>query len=99
MQHSGLILRDKNASFLLVPMPDQIFGCNVLIHMLSPLHMFCLVVCRKKQGLRRNASKETPGLMQGIRKDEYKTAEQTEGYDSFNEMKQRFLTFKEKKYL
>ncbi|XP_030459308.1 beta carbonic anhydrase 5, chloroplastic isoform X1 [Syzygium oleosum] len=54
---------------------------------------------RKKQGLRRNASKETPGLMHGIRKDEYKTAEQTEGYDSFNEMKQRFLTFKEKKYL
>ncbi|KAF8044193.1 hypothetical protein BT93_A2239 [Corymbia citriodora subsp. variegata] len=54
---------------------------------------------RKKQGLRRNASKENPGLMQGIRKDEFKTAEQTEGYDSFNDMKQRFLTFKEKKYL
>ncbi|KAK3414115.1 hypothetical protein EUGRSUZ_I02623 [Eucalyptus grandis] len=54
---------------------------------------------RKKQGLRSNASKETPGLMQGNRTDEYKTAEQTGGYDSFNEMKQRFLTFKEKKYL
>ncbi|XP_030539360.1 beta carbonic anhydrase 5, chloroplastic isoform X2 [Rhodamnia argentea] len=54
---------------------------------------------RKKQGLRMNASKETPELMQGIRKDECKTAEQTEGYDSFSEMKQRFLTFKEKKYL
>lgn len=54
---------------------------------------------RKKQGLRMNASKETPELMQGIREDECKTAEQTEGYDSFNGMKQRFLTFKEKKYL
>lgn len=98
MQHSGLILRDKNASFLLVPMPDHIFDRNVLIHMFSALHMLCSVVCRKKQGLRMNASKETPGLMQGIRKDEYKTAEQTEGYDSFNEMKRRFLTFKETKY-
>lgn len=79
-------------------MPDQIFDCNVLIHVFLPLHMLCLVVCRKKQGL-SNASKETPGLMQGIRTGEYKTAEQTGGYDSFNEMKQRFLTFKEKKYL
>ncbi|KAK4799259.1 hypothetical protein SAY86_024624 [Trapa natans] len=103
MQHSGLILRDKHAPFCILYLANLMimfeqWGTDTAVFCHNT---FLPGICRINPSLGLKASAvEPPGLTRRITREKFKTAsDKQDEKELFDELKNRFLSFKRNTYL